>query len=58
MHIVSQVNRNFCGERIWRPNAFEVETRMFSELVCSEAVSFLEPQLPPNIASLRRAILA
>jgi hypothetical protein len=34
--MVSQVDRNVCGERIRCPNAFEIETGMFLELSLSE----------------------
>jgi hypothetical protein len=55
--IVQQVDRHFCGARIWRLNAFEIETRVVLELICSEAASFSEPQLPPEVASLRHILL-
>jgi hypothetical protein len=35
----------------------EVETIVFLEAICSEAASFSEPQLPPEIVSLKRALL-
>jgi hypothetical protein len=56
--IVSLVEWNFFGALIWHPNAFEVETRVFLELMCYEAVSFSEPQLPPKFASLKHVLLA
>jgi hypothetical protein len=55
---VQQTERHFRGAWIWRPNDSEVETRVALELICSEAARFSEPQLPPEVASLRHALLA
>jgi hypothetical protein len=56
--MVSQVDRNACGGQTCCSNASEVETRMFLEMICYVAASFSEPQLPPEVASLKHALLA
>jgi hypothetical protein len=49
---------NFCRVHVLHPNALEVETREFLEPISSEAARFLEPQLPPKVASHKPALLA
>jgi hypothetical protein len=38
-------------------NDLEVETGVFLELICCEAASFSEYQLPPKVADLKHALL-
>jgi hypothetical protein len=49
---------NSCREKILLLNVLEAGTGVFWELDCSETASFSEPQLPPEVASLKHALLA
>jgi hypothetical protein len=40
------------------PYKSKVKTGVLLELICPEAVSFLEPQLPTKVASLKHTLLA
>jgi hypothetical protein len=44
-------------ERGFGVNAFEVQTRVFLKMIWSEVFSRSEPQIPPEVASIKHALL-
>jgi hypothetical protein len=50
--------RKSCGAQNSRPDALKAGTRVFWEMICHEAVNFSGPQLPPEVPTRKRNLLA